>query len=154
LYPHRIQVFGRTQQFLNAFGEEVMISNAEQAIAHTCSHTDAVVSEYTVAPIFLDIANKGGHQWLIEFEKDPKDINEFGILLDKKLQALNSDYEAKRSKNLALDSLKLTKVPKGTFYQWMKYKGRLGGQFKIPRLSNSRKIIDEILFFLKTRTTI
>lgn len=154
LYPHRIQVFGRTQQFLNAFGEEVMISNAEQAIAHTCSHTDAVVSEYTVAPIFLDIANKGGHQWLIEFEKDPTDINEFGILLDKKLQALNSDYEAKRSKNLALDSLKLTKVPKGTFYQWMKYKGRLGGQFKIPRLSNSRKIIDEILFFLKTRTTI
>ncbi|MBK7426897.1 MAG: GH3 auxin-responsive promoter family protein [Saprospiraceae bacterium] len=147
--PYRIKVTGRTKQFVNAFGEELMIANTDKALAETCKEFGAVASEYTVAPIYLNMNGKGGHQWIVEFEKDPHDLPQFAEKLDINLQKVNSDYEAKRSKNLALDSLKMMKVPKGRFYKWLASKGKLGGQNKVPRLSNHRHTIDEIVNFLE-----
>jgi hypothetical protein len=148
LYPHRIQITGRTKHFINVFGEEVMVENSDKALAMACQATGAQVCEYTVGPIFLS-EGKGGHEWFVEFEKMPDNIAAFGEVLDKSLQSINSDYEAKRYKSMALESLVLNAVPKGSFHEWLKSKGKYGGQHKVPRLSNSRQYIDELKDFVK-----
>lgn len=144
LKPHRIQITGRTKQFINAFGEELMVENVEKAMAFACLQTDSLVREYTVAPRFCPEENNGNHEWLIEFEQEPENLIDFMNLVDKKLMVLNSDYEAKRFKNLALKPPQLLKAPTGTFYNWLKNRGKLGGQHKIPRLCNSRRYLDDI----------
>ena len=145
--PYKIKITGRTKQFVNAFGEEVMVSNTDKALAQTCHTTGAVATEYTVAPIFISKKGKGGHEWLIEFEKSPEDLPLFNKLLDENLQKINSDYEAKRYKGMALKRLTLQSLPKGTFHNWLKSKGKYGGQHKVPRLANHRKYVEEILDF-------
>jgi hypothetical protein len=146
--PYRIKVTGRTKQFVNAFGEEVIVENTDQALERTCQQTSAIVLEYTVAPIYFEGSGKGGHEWIVEFERPPVDMNEFIRLLDLNLQRINSDYEAKRSKNIALKQLQLQTVPSGTFLNWMRHRGKFGGQNKVPRLANHRKYVEEILDFL------
>ncbi|MFZ4559687.1 MAG: GH3 auxin-responsive promoter family protein [Saprospiraceae bacterium] len=148
LKPFRIKISGRTKQFINAFGEEVIVENTDQAIAMTCQETHAAVAEYTVAPVYFEREGKGRHQWLVEFEKMPADTLAFAALLDRNLQKLNSDYEAKRYGDLALTSLELQVLPQGTFLEWLKTKGRLGGQHKVPRLANQRDTIEDILAFV------
>lgn len=147
LKPYKIQITGRTQQFINVFGEEVMVNNTDKAIAITCQQTHAVVTEYTAAPIYFSKNEKGGHEWCIEFEKPPQDLSTFTYQLDQNLQAINSDYEAKRYKDMALTQLRINVVPEGTFLRWMRARGKYGSQNKIPRLSNNRKYIDELLRF-------
>jgi len=149
-YPYRIQVTGRTKQFVNAFGEEVMVDNTDKALAQTCAATNATVVDYTVAPIYFQQEERGRHEWLIEFEHPPVDLEKFTQLLDQNLQAINSDYEAKRYKSIALARLKLTVLPNGAFQEWLRAKGKLGGQHKVPRLANDRKFIEEILTFTMT----
>lgn len=144
LYPFRIKISGRTKHFINAFGEELIIENADQAIAKATEVTGAEINNYTAAPVYLS-EKAGGHEWLIEFEKEPSDFNLFIEILDQTLKEVNSDYEAKRHKNLALVKPEVKKLPQGTFYLWLKTKGKLGGQYKIPRLSNNREILEEIL---------
>ncbi len=147
--PYKIQVTGRTKQFVNAFGEEVMVANTDLALAETCQQFDAQVVDYTVAPIYFAGENgKGGHEWLIEFERQPANLEAFNEALDLNLQRINSDYEAKRFKAMAMERLLLRSVPKGTFTNWLKVKGRYGGQSKVPRLANNRKTVDEILSFV------
>ncbi|MFT6844865.1 MAG: hypothetical protein ACJAUV_001053 [Flavobacteriales bacterium] len=148
LSPHRIKVTGRTKHFINAFGEEVIIDNAEQALMHACQITGASISDYTAAPIYMSNHGKGAHQWIIEFENKPNSLDVFTIELDKKLQEINSDYEAKRTNSLSLKLPEVISAPKGTFYQWLKNKNKLGGQHKVPRLANDRKIVEEILGLL------
>ena len=148
--PHAVRISGRTRQFINAFGEEVMVGDTDKALAQTCEATQAVVAEYTAGPVYIQSGKKGGHQWIIEFEKKPQDLEEFNRLLDLNLQRINSDYEAKRYKNIALNQLKLNWVPPGTFHEWMRHKGKLGSQAKVPRLANHRKYVDEILHFSST----
>ncbi|MDX1476643.1 MAG: GH3 auxin-responsive promoter family protein [Saprospiraceae bacterium] len=143
--PYRIQVTGRTQQFINAFGEEVMIANTEMALLDACEQHDALVADYTVAPVYLNEANKGRHEWLIEFLRRPGDARAFAATLDRSLQQLNSDYEAKRSADLALEQLDLKVLPEGTFERWLAARNKLGGQNKVPRLSNDRTYVEEIL---------
>ncbi|MCB0642233.1 MAG: GH3 auxin-responsive promoter family protein, partial [Phaeodactylibacter sp.] len=150
--PYKIKITGRTQQFVNAFGEEVMVNNTDKALALTCAELDAQVTEYTVAPIYFQENGKGGHQWLVEFDKEPQDLEQFEMLLDRHLQTINSDYEAKRYKNMALERLKIVPIPKGTFFNWLKAKGKFGGQHKVPRLANHRRYIEEILRFLEEQT--
>ncbi len=145
LNPYRIQITGRIKQFINVFGEEVMVANTDQAIAETCRTHQAIMKEYTVAPVFLETSSKGGHEWLVEFEVPPADLNAFSQDLDLALQRVNSDYEAKRFKSLALESLKLTAVPEGTFMNWLRMRNKVGSQQKVPRLSNTRQYLDEIL---------
>ncbi|MCF6333295.1 MAG: GH3 auxin-responsive promoter family protein [Draconibacterium sp.] len=147
-YPFKIKVTGRTKHFINAFGEEVIIDNAERAIQIACNHSGAIVNEYTAGPIFMDDKQKGAHQWIIEFEIPPKDLGHFAKILDNSLKTLNSDYEAKRHKNLALEKPHIISAPKGTFYKWMKKRGKVGGQNKIPRLANNRKYLDELMNML------
>lgn len=144
-FPFKFKITGRTKHFINAFGEEVIIDNAERAIKIACDHTGAIVNEYTAGPIFMGDNQKGAHQWIIEFEKAPADLDFFVTTLDNSLKTLNSDYEAKRHKNLALERPHVISAPKGTFYQWMKNRQKVGGQNKIPRLSNDRKYLDELL---------
>jgi hypothetical protein len=144
-YPFKIKVTGRTKHFINAFGEEVIIDNAEQAMKIACNHTGAIVNEYTAGPVFMGDKRKGAHQWIIEFDIPPKDIDYFTLVLDNSLKTLNSDYEAKRHKNLTLEMPHIVLAPKGTFYNWMKKRGKIGGQNKIPRLSNDRKYLNELL---------
>lgn len=151
-FPYKIKITGRTRQFVNAFGEEVMVENTDKALAMACQETGASVREYTVAPIFLKGTAKGGHEWLIEFEKAPANVEYFTRLLDQSLQRINSDYEAKRYRNMALDELLLRPMPTGTFHNWLKWKGKYGGQHKVPRLSNERKYVEEILAFLDGET--
>lgn len=146
--PYKIKVTGRTKQFVNAFGEEVMVENTDKALAKTCNELDAIVSDYTVAPIYFQGAGKGGHEWLVEFEKMPPNLHHFNRLLDENLQRINSDYEAKRYRGMALEQLRLHPVARGTFHNWLKSKGKYGGQHKVPRLSNDRRYVDEILDFL------
>lgn len=148
LAPYRIKVTGRTKQFVNAFGEEVMVENTDVALAKTCRETGAIVNEYTVAPVYFEKGEKGGHQWLIEFERPPIDMSIFTERLDKNLQSINSDYEAKRTSNMALEQLKLNVLPRNTFFNWLRSKGKFGGQNKVPRLANHRGYIDEILAFM------
>lgn len=145
LNPFKIQITGRTKSFINAFGEELIRDNAEKALEAACGKTGAVIREYTAAPIFMGDNGQGGHEWLIEFESAPEDLKKFTDLLDEKLKEVNSDYEAKRHKNLALRPPLVRSVPEGTFYKWMKKKGKLGGQNKVQRLSNDRKLVDDIL---------
>ncbi|HET7817881.1 MAG TPA: GH3 auxin-responsive promoter family protein [Bacteroidia bacterium] len=143
--PYRFKITGRTKQFLNAFGEEVIIDNTEKAMVIACEKTEAIVKEYTVAPVFMDTKSSGGHEWLIEFEKPPFDINYFSEVLDNALKSLNSDYEAKRFNNFILRPPTIIQIKEGTFYKWMKERNKLGGQNKVPRLSNERKYVEEIL---------
>ena len=125
-----------------------MVSNTDMALAETCRCTGAMVAEYTVAPIYFNGKGKGGHQWLVEFDKEPAtDIETFNNLLDTNLQKVNSDYEAKRFKSLAMDRLALQSLPKGTFHRWLSSKGKYGGQHKVPRLANHRRYVEEILHF-------
>lgn len=146
LNPYQIQITGRTKQFINVFGEEVMVWNVEQALQQTCQALEAHVSDFTVAPIFMEQQKaKGGHEWVIEFERFPKNITHFQTLLDQNLQAVNSDYQAKRQNNLALQELRLNVVPKGTFHSWLRQNNKYGGQHKVPRLSSKRQILEEIL---------
>ncbi len=148
-YPFKIKVTGRTKHFINAFGEEVIIDNAERAMQIACSHSNAIVNEYTAGPVFMANNQKGAHQWIIEFDVPPKDLDHFTRILDNSLKTLNSDYEAKRHKNMALEMPHIVSVPKGTFYNWMKARGKIGGQNKIPRLANNRQYLDELLSMLK-----
>lgn len=147
--PFKIKITGRTKHFINAFGEEVIIDNAERAIQIACQHTGAIVNEYTAGPIFMNENRKGAHQWIIEFEKEPKDLDYFITVLDNSLKTLNSDYEAKRHRNLTLEKPNIVVAPQGTFYKWMKKRGKIGGQNKIPRLSNNRMYLDELLDMLQ-----
>jgi hypothetical protein len=149
LSPYRFIITGRTKQCINVFGEEVMIHNAEHAIKIACEKTKTHIIDYTVAPIFMD-GNSGAHQWLIEFENEPEHLDYFIKILDDNLKAINSDYEAKRFNNYILQLPAITCLPKGTFYNWLKLNNKLGGQFKVPRLNNTRVIVDEILRGLKT----
>jgi hypothetical protein len=143
--PYRIKISGRTKHFINAFGEEIIIENAETAITRACEMTGAVIDNFTAAPIYLDKGKRGGHEWIIEFKTQPNDLNEFAGILDDTLRKVNSDYDAKRAHDLALIAPKIHSVREGTFYNWMKMKGKLGGQNKVPRLCNTREIVEEIL---------
>ncbi|HON19641.1 MAG TPA: GH3 auxin-responsive promoter family protein [Salinivirgaceae bacterium] len=143
--PPKIKIVGRTKQYINVFGEELMVHNALTALQQTCTQTGAKVIEFTVAPMFMGSNTKGAHQWLIEFETLPQSIAEFSALLDKNIQSLNSDYEAKRFNDTVLMPLNLIVAQPGLFYQWMKQRGKMGGQNKIPLLSNDRKYMDELL---------
>ena len=145
IMPYRIKISGRTKHFINAFGEEVIIENAEQAITEACQKTGAIIDNFTAAPIYFDEGNKGGHEWIIEFKREPEDIKQFTYYLDTKLREVNSDYDAKRYKDMALLPPVIHSAEQGTFYTWMKKRGKLGGQNKVPRLSNNRQHIDEIL---------
>jgi hypothetical protein len=142
--PYRIVVTGRTTHFINAFGEELMADNTEKALIAACQKTNAIISEYTVAPVYLEEKTKAAHEWLIEFEQKPVNMNLFVETLDSSLMKLNSDYEAKRSNNMLLQSPIVQAVPQGTFLAWLSSRERLGGQYKVTRLSNDRKIIEEI----------
>ncbi len=145
LYPFRFRITGRTKHFINAFGEELIIENAEIAIVEACQQTEAKITNYTAAPLYFEGKENGGHEWLIEFDKQPSNFETFCKILDHKLKKVNSDYEAKRYQDIALRFPKIHNVPKGTFYNWMKQKGKLGAQHKVPRLANNRQFIDEIL---------
>ncbi len=144
-YPFKIKITGRTKHFINAFGEEVVIENTDKALAETCRHFNVLANEYTVAPIYFEGEGNGGHEWLIEFENPPHDLEKFAELLDENLQEINSDYEAKRYRNMALGRLKIHALPRGAFHKWLKEKGKFGGQNKVPRLSNQRNYLEEIL---------
>uniref|UniRef100_A0AB33JF08 GH3 auxin-responsive promoter family protein n=1 Tax=Prevotella sp. GTC17259 TaxID=3236795 RepID=A0AB33JF08_9BACT len=143
--PYKFIITGRTKYFINAFGEELIMDNAEKGLAYACEKTGAEVSEYTAAPVFMDSRAKCCHQWVIEFAKTPASLSEFGDLLDRRLQELNSDYEAKRFHDITLQHLEIVKARPHLFNDWLKSKGKMGGQHKVPRLSNTRKFIDEIL---------
>ena len=143
--PYKFVISGRTKCFINAFGEELIVDNAERGLHEACRETGAVVNEYTAAPVFMDDRGKCRHQWVIEFEKLPADLNHFAEVLDKALQRINSDYEAKRYKDITLQQLEIVVARKGLFNNWLKSKGKLGGQHKVPRLSNNREIIEQVL---------
>jgi len=144
-YPFRVKITGRTKHFINAFGEELIIENAEQGIANASAKTGAIVGDYTAGPRYIDQSSRGGHEWVIEFKKSPNDPNKFAEILDRTIRKINSDYDAKRYKNLALEKPLIHTVEDGTFYSWMKKRKKLGGQNKVPRLANSRKYLDDIL---------
>jgi hypothetical protein len=141
--PYRMRITGRTVNFINVVGEEIIMDNAEKALIVACSKTGSIIAEYTAAPLFDE--NNVTHQWLVEFEKIPDNADFFAETLDNALKSLNSDYEAKRYQNLVLKPPTVTQIPKGTFYQWMKKRDKLGGQNKVPRLSNTREYVEEIL---------
>jgi len=143
--PYKFVITGRTKCFINAFGEEVIQDNADQALAHACKITGAEVREYTAAPVFMDSEARCRHQWLVEFATRPDDLSRFAEALDKKLQEINSDYEAKRAGSITLQPLEVIEADSGLFERWLASKGKLGGQHKVPRLANSRAIIDECL---------
>ena len=145
LKPYKIKITGRTRSFINTFGEELMVENAEVAIHEAMKMTDSIVHEFTAAPMILNQSGGGFHEWVIEFEKEPKDFQRFKKVLDLKLREVNSDYDAKRHKDLLLKQPLIQCVPKGTFYKWLKGKGKLGGQNKVPRLSNNREYIDDLM---------
>ncbi len=149
--PYKFVITGRTKYFINAFGEELIMDNAEKGLETACKATGAQISEYTAAPIFMDANAKCRHQWLIEFTKEPDDIHEFERILDSKLQEINSDYEAKRFHNITLQQLEVVVARKDLFNDWLKSKGKLGGQHKVPRLSNNRKNIEEMLSMNKEK---
>ncbi|MDT0649738.1 GH3 auxin-responsive promoter family protein [Autumnicola edwardsiae] len=143
--PYRIKVSGRTKHHINVFGEELIIENAEEALKKVSLVTNCEIMDYTVAPIFMEGKEKGSHEWIIEFLTPPRDLENFKIQLDKALQEINSDYEAKRFNNMTLNMLKIHQARKDLFYDWLKKNDKLGGQHKIPRLSNSRKYVEELL---------
>jgi hypothetical protein len=145
LFPHKIKITGRTKHFINAFGEEVIIDNAEKALTNACQETGAHVSEYTAGPVYMGNETRGSHEWIIEFDKDPDNLDHFIEILDTTLQSVNSDYEAKRCKDITLTRPLVKVVPAGTFYKWFKERDKLGGQNKMPRLSNNREFIESVL---------
>ncbi len=148
LAPYRIKISGRTKHFINAFGEELIIENAESAITLACKETGAIIDNFTAGPRYLSGTEKGGHEWVIEFNQLPDNLENFTIRLDHHLRSINSDYDAKRYKDIALEKPVIHSVPQGTFYQWMKKRGKLGGQNKVPRLSNNRDYLEDILEML------
>jgi hypothetical protein len=145
LSPYRIQITGRTKHFINAFGEEVIVDNAEKALAKACAETHAAIRDYTACPIYFQGNDAGGHEWIIEFEQAPSNIDQFVDTLDNTLREVNSDYDAKRFKDMALRRPTVHVAKEGTFYNWLKQRGKLGGQHKVPRLANERKYVEEIL---------
>jgi len=145
LNPYKIKITGRLKHYMNAFGEEVIVDNSDKAIAWAAEKTNAVVNDYTAAPVYFTDNSNGAHEWLIEFEKEPDDFDTFIFELDSCLKNVNSDYEAKRHKNIALRLPIVHKLTAGTFTDWLRSKGKLGGQHKVPRLSNERMILEEIL---------
>jgi hypothetical protein len=147
LQPYRIKVSGRLKHYINAFGEEVMVDNTDKAIAIATERTGYIVRDYTAAPVYFSEEGNGAHEWLIEFENEPDDLTSFVEELDKALKTINSDYEAKRHKDIALRLPVVQAIPQGTFNAWLKSKDKLGGQHKVPRLSNDRKFIEEISTF-------
>lgn len=149
LQPYRIKVSGRLKHYINAFGEELIVDNAETAIAAASEKTGAIVNDFTAAPVYFSEASNGAHEWLVEFEIEPDSLELFIEALDEELKRCNSDYEAKRHKGIALRMPLVHKVPKGTFHNWLKWKGKLGGQHKVPRLSNNRNYVEEILGMIK-----
>ena len=149
LSPFRIRITGRTKHFINAFGEEVIIDNSERALKEACLQTGAIVREYTAAPVYFEGNKAGGHEWIIEFERKPDAFEHFVDLLDETLRKVNSDYDAKRFKDMALKRPTVHLAADGTFYKWMKQKGKLGGQHKVPRLANNREYLDSILLLMK-----
>lgn len=149
LHPFRIMVSGRTRHFINAFGEEVMIDNADFALSKACRQTQAEVVDYTVAPAYMDAGTQGCHEWLIEFSIKPNNLESFSCILDETLRDINADYDAKRYKDLALFPPKIYVADTGMFYNWLKMRGKLGGQHKVPRLSNTREYMDPLLEMLK-----
>ncbi|MEQ8240455.1 MAG: GH3 auxin-responsive promoter family protein [Cyclobacteriaceae bacterium] len=146
--PFRIRISGRTKHFINAFGEELIIENAEEAMSYACEKTGATLENFTAGPRYIDQGQKGGHEWIIEFIQPPDSLDRFCLLLDEKLREINSDYDAKRHKSIALESPLVHSVEHGTFYHWMKKRGKLGGQNKVPRLANNRAYLDELLEIL------
>jgi len=149
LSPFRLKITGRTKSYINTFGEELMVDNAEKALSIACSKCHAVISDYTAGPHFSPDRQTAAHEWIIEFEKAPENPEYFNEAFDNALKSLNSDYEAKRYHNMVLMPPIIHAVPQGTFYNWLKMKGKLGGQNKVPRLSNDRIILDEILPIIK-----
>ncbi|MDX5340011.1 MAG: GH3 auxin-responsive promoter family protein [Cyclobacteriaceae bacterium] len=150
ILPYRFRISGRTKHFINAFGEEVIVENAESAIQYACEQTGATITNFTAAPVFFEgNGSKGAHEWVVEFKKEPDSLEAFGDILDQRLREVNSDYDAKRYKDLALKRLILHAAPKGLFESWLGKKGKLGGQYKVPRLANTREYIDEILWMMK-----
>ena len=152
--PYKIVISGRTKHFINAFGEELMVDNAEKGLQKACAETGAQVLEYTAAPVFMDANAQCRHQWLIEFAKQPQSIEQFTDILDSALQQINSDYEAKRYKNKTMQKLEIMVARKNLFNDWLKGKGKLGGQHKVPRLSNSRQYIEELMLLNNSNETI
>ena len=143
--PYKFIISGRTKSFINAFGEELIVDNAEKGLQEACRQTGAVVNEYTAAPVFMDSEGKCHHQWVIEFDKAPADLEAFAKILDETLQRVNSDYEAKRFKNITLQQLQIVQARPGLFHDWIKSRGKLGGQHKVPRLCNNREVIEQVL---------
>lgn len=146
--PYRFHITGRTKLYINTFGEELMIENAEAAVTLACAATGAIMRDFTAAPIYIKEGEPGGHEWLIEFETTPENMDNFAIQLDNHLKNLNSDYEAKRTGSMAIGMPKVKACKEGAFYNWLKDKGKLGGQNKVPRLCNDRQIIEEIYPYL------
>jgi len=145
LSPYRFKISGRTKQYINTFGEEVIVDNAEQALQVACKATGATIQDYTAGPVYFNDKTAGAHEWIIEFEQEPDDFQRFGEILDATLREINSDYDAKRYKNMALSFPIIHNAAKGSFYTWMKSRGKLGGQNKVPRLANSREYLDPLL---------
>lgn len=150
LDPYKIKITGRTKHYINAFGEEIIVDNSDVAITKAAEMTGAVVLEYSAGPVYMALNEKGRHEWIVEFSKEPDSFDEFCVILDKTLQSVNSDYEAKRTNNTTLHAPIVRSVASGTFYGWMKTRGKLGGQNKIPRLANNRVYIDSILEYIRT----
>lgn len=148
LNPYKIKITGRVKHYMNAFGEEVMVDQADVAIAKASAETGAIVNDYTAAPIYFEEGKNGAHEWLIEFEHPPHDVSKFARILDAALKNINSDYEAKRYKNMAMQPPVVRPLPRGTFHQWLKNKKKLGGQHKVPRLNNDRKMAEEIMVLI------
>ena len=147
--PYKFRISGRTRHFINAFGEEVIVDNADKALEAACRGTGAIISEYTAGPVYMGESSRGTHEWIIEFEIKPDDLNKFTDLLDDTLKSINSDYEAKRHKDINLVRPVVRSAPQGTFNLWLKSKNKLGGQNKVPRLSNTREFIEELYGFFK-----
>ena len=145
LNPYRIKVTGRTKHHINVFGEELMVENTDTALAKTCKMFNCEMVDYTVAPIFMTNNQKGAHEWMVEFKNPPEDIAKFTQALDENIQALNSDYEAKRYNNMTLNPLVLHVARPHLFYDWLKQQDKLGGQHKVPRLSNERTYLEQLL---------
>lgn len=150
VHPYRIKVSGRTKHFINAFGEELIVENAESALKKAMNLTNSEIVDYTAGPIFMEDDKKGAHQWIIEFKTPPKDLKLFKDTLDKTLQQLNTDYQAKRRNNMTLNKLELTLAEPGLFYHWLKKQDKIGGQHKVPRLSNNRKYLEELIALNET----
>jgi len=151
LYPFRIKVSGRLKHFINAFGEELIVDNSDKAIAIACEKTGAVVNDYTAAPVYFTETSNGAHEWLIEFDVAPESLQHFAYELDNALKSVNSDYEAKRHKDIALSMPVVHYLQKGIFTEWLRSKGKLGGQHKVPRLNNNRKYIEEIISIMNQK---